>query len=249
LAHISGGHNGLIYEIDYDADHYPIGNAGIYGRYAAGLPGVICDSCGVTWASSGYKYPQVRQEHLRGLGDFSRRRPVSVPVFNLMRDSVAPLLPPGTPLAPGTKFGVISGTLGIATDLSRLIGSYFLSATAYDRLKAEGIRLPRGHIANLVIKRTREPACMLELELPPTVRFAATQSRQTAPLPCNACGRLAIETPWDVTLLGQSIPRDIDMFRGYDGPNRVFVTNRFREAAEALGLTNITFREQRVTDI
>jgi uncharacterized double-CXXCG motif protein len=237
-----------MYELQPDRDRYPIDSAGIYGDYDAALPGVVCNVCGEIWASSGHIYPQVDVEQLRRVGDFSSPWPVPLPKLLEKYELVRPFLPPGSPLAPGTRFGVIRGSLGKPADLSRLIGSYVLSRSAYERLAAAGVLLPPGYPANLVIKRTKIPADMLELAFLPTARWASVHLKDHPDLPCLACGRRFTKTPWDTIVVKSTIPSDLDIFRCYDNPNQVFVTERFKEAAEALKLTNMTFRQQQVID-
>jgi len=41
----------------------------------------------------------------------------------------------------------------------------------------------------------------------------------------------------------ESIPREVDMFRIGDFPTKIIVSEKFKDVAERLGLTNISFKK------
>jgi uncharacterized double-CXXCG motif protein len=75
-----------------------------------GLPGVHCPACGVTWSNGTDAYPSVDLSELPNRHEYEEPRPEPFDEFARLREQVRPLVPPGTPLGPGSDFGPLVGT-------------------------------------------------------------------------------------------------------------------------------------------
>jgi uncharacterized double-CXXCG motif protein len=207
------------------------------------LPGVKCDTCGVTWGSAGHQYPGVDLSQVSEHENF-RSRPVSVAEFERLREIVRPLAPPNAKLLPGTSLGPLvgtaSGTFAPFTSQGDIL--WLVHRDALERLQAEGVRGLLGCQTELRF-RQKNPPELTELQIEPHGRLHPDCIPADVPPPCPTCGRHAFRLPDDPILDGASLPLGMDLFRVGNFATVIVGTERFRDAVHHLELSGITFRE------
>ncbi|WP_163996327.1 double-CXXCG motif protein [Pyxidicoccus caerfyrddinensis] len=207
------------------------------------LPGVKCDTCGVTWGSAGHQYPGVDLSQLSEQESF-RSRPVPVAEFERLRELVRPLAPPNAKLPPGTSFGPLVGTasgkFGPFTSQGDIL--WLAHRDALERLQAEGVRGLLGCRTELRFRKKDAPE-LLELQIEPHGRLHPDCMPPDLPPPCVTCGRVGFRLPEVATLDVASLPMDLDLFRVGNFATVIVGTERFMEAVHHLELPGITFRE------
>ncbi|ATB51472.1 double-CXXCG motif protein [Corallococcus macrosporus] len=208
------------------------------------LPGVICGTCGETWANTGHEYPCVDLSQLPERKAFERPRPEPFPEFARLREQVRPLTPPHSELPPGTGFGPLvgraSGTFG---PFAWVWGQKLLvRRDALTQLKTEGIRGLHACPTQLRF-RQKDPPALLELQIPPHGRLHPDCIPSDEPSPCVTCGRWGLARPEVPILDAASLPTDMDLFKVGNFATMVVGTERFVEAVHRLGLDGIRFQE------
>lgn len=209
-----------------------------------GLPGVMCPTCGNTWAGSGHHYPGVDLSQLPERKEFEKARPEPFAEFARLRELVRPLAPPGVVLPPGTEMGPLvgraSGEFGpVAWQGSSLM---LLRRDALERLQADGVRGLRAFRTELKF-RQKEPPELLELQLEPRGQLHKDCIPPDVPPPCATCGRVGFRLPEEPILDAATLPTDVDLFRVGNYATVIVGTERFMEAARRLQVSGITFRE------
>jgi uncharacterized double-CXXCG motif protein len=216
----------------------------LHATYPWGLPGVRCPTCGVTWSAGVEAYPSVDLSGLPNHHEYEEPRPEPFEEFARLREWVRPLVPPGTPLEPGTKFGPLTGTA------SGSFGQFFLQNpwTLYLRaetlaaLQREGVQGLKGCPTRLRFRKKNPPE-LLELELHPHGRLHPECIPTDAPPTCTMCGRLAFRRPESLVLDAATLPAHTDLFRLVDFPTVILCTERFAEAARHLEQCDLILRE------
>jgi uncharacterized double-CXXCG motif protein len=235
-----------IYEIDEEESgrvHYGY----IDGNHSdGGLPGVFCHGCNCSWAAYGLPYPTVDITSISGHEELFKPTNVTVPHFEYVRQKVRHMLPPGAYLPPGTSFGPVSGKVhGKLAAFAWTEGGMLINAGLYNEMLEIGLLLPEGVPANLSFPKGKPIIDMLELNLLPVARLSLSCYADQGKERCEICGRLGIQTPWNIVLKKSSIPRDVDVFREQETSTK-FATDAFRDYCLNNDLKNIRFREQAV---
>jgi len=223
--------------------HTKQGGSLINASHKWGLPGVACNSCGQTWGNVGIAYPSVDLTSLPFEKRYRDLRPVSLDELNELRRMVAPLLPDGAPLPPGTSFGALTGTAtGTFDDVAWLNPwTMLVQSDVLIRLQRAAVHTPVAIRPELMFSGRKVPD-LLELELEPCAKIPK-EAPQSDDKPCRRCGYVALNKPVRIAVELSSLPQKVDLFRGRDYTTLIFATERLVEAAQHLNLTNIKFNE------
>jgi uncharacterized double-CXXCG motif protein len=209
-----------------------------------GLPGVHCPVCDATWATTGDAYPSVDLSHLPAQEQkkYLPRVEEDYAEFERLREQVRPLVPPGIPLLPGTKFGPMNGSAQGEFGPLVLVHAWelLMRREPLERLQAEGLRGLKGCRTELRFRK-KDPPELLEMELLPRGAFHPDCQPELPP-PCPKCGRRGLKRPDEPILDAAKLPEDLDLFRM--AGTMIVVTERFVEAVRRLGYEqDIAFRE------
>jgi uncharacterized double-CXXCG motif protein len=190
-------------------------------------------------------YPSVDLSHLPEQAKYSARLEEDYGEFERLREQVRPLVPPGVPLWPGTRFGPLVGTA------QGEFGPFFmyypwlllLKRETLERLQAEGVQGLKGCRTELRFRKKNPPE-LLELELLPRGHVHPDCLPVDRPPPCQKCGRIGGSRPDDLILSAASLPPDLDVFRLGDFQTAIIASERFVDAVRRLGFEqDIVFRE------
>jgi uncharacterized double-CXXCG motif protein len=165
--------------------------------------------------------------------------------FERLREQVRPLVPPGVPLWPGTKFGPLTGTAQgeFGPFLMYYPWTLLMKREPLERLQVEGVQGLKGCRTALRFRK-KDPPELLELELLPRGRVHLDCLPADRPPLCTKCGRMAWKRPDELILEATSLPRELDVFRLGDFLTAIIATERFVEASRRLGYEqDIVFRE------
>lgn len=209
-----------------------------------GLPGVHCSTCGATWGGGADTYPSVDLSELPNRAEFEDSSPRSLEELARLCEEVRPLLPPGTPLHPGTRFGPLTGTaMGTFGPLS-LQNSWTLLVhrEALERLQEAGVQGLKGYPTALRFRQKRAPE-LLDLEIPLSGLLHTDCLPADREPSCGSCGRQGFSRPEEPLLDAASLPEHIDLFRLADWPPMIIGSQRFVEAVKRLELDGVAFRE------
>jgi len=212
-------------------------------RHRWGLPGVRCGNCGQTWATFGQEYPAIDLSGLPNERKYRRPKVASPEEYQRLSEGVLRLLPAGAILGPGADFGPLTGKgHGPFGDFAWPESSIpLVKRPAYDRLRDEGITGLVGVPTEISFPARESPSDFLELHVEPFAHLQAS-AFSSRDIPCPLCG-------WDrskaerLIVARSSIPGDRDLFRIWEWPAQVLATERFRDAATALALADISFEE------
>jgi uncharacterized double-CXXCG motif protein len=164
--------------------------------------------------------------------------------FERLREQVRPLVPPGMPLRPGTKFGPLTGRARGHFGQLFMQYSYLLliQREALEQLQARGLRGLTACPTALRFRQKSAPEFWeLQIELhgqlhpdciPPEYRT-----------PCAHCGRWGFTLPKERLLDRASLPEHLDLFRLTNAPVVIVASERLVEAIHHLGLEEVVVRE------
>jgi uncharacterized double-CXXCG motif protein len=210
-----------------------------------GLPGIHCPTCDAIWSNGSDAYPSVDLSHLPDQAKYSARLEEDYAEFERLREQVRPLVPPGVPLWPGTKFGPLMGTA------RGEFGPFFMyypwmllmRGEALRRLQVEGVQGLKGCRTELRFRK-KDPSELLELELLPRGHVHPDCLPVDRPPLCQKCGRMGWKRPEELILSAASLPRELDIFRLGDFLTAIIASERFVETARCQGFEqDIVFRE------
>jgi uncharacterized double-CXXCG motif protein len=209
-----------------------------------GLPGVHCPVCDATWAATGDAYPSVDLSQLPAQEQkkYLPRVEEDYAEFERLREQVRPLVPPGVPLLPGTKFGPMNGSAQGEFGPLVLVHAWelLMRREPLERLQAEGLRGLKGCRTELRFRKKNPPE-LLEMELLPRGAFHP-DCLPEHPLPCPKCGRRGLKRPGAPILDAATLPQDLDLFR-FAG-TMIIGTENFVETVRRLGYEqDLAFRE------
>jgi len=217
----------------------------IQDEHKWGLPGIHCDACGATWSAVSLSWPCV---DLSGHPDEATLATPHLEEdyneFLRLRESLLPLVPPGTELKPGTNFGPATGpaegtTFGVLT-----MGFPWMMLARPEGLaamQAEGVRGLKAGLAEFQFKDGSQQ--VLELQIEPCGHVHADCLPSDRPAPCSACGRRGLPLPEPLMLDLRSLPADRDLFRLADFSQVIVATESFAEAIKRLGCQDLAFLE------
>jgi hypothetical protein len=229
------------------------------------MPDVACPECGGTTRPTnmpGYCYPAA---------DFSKSKalarqltvgmgPLDPPSWRSLRAKIIEALPYPVEITPGTEFGPCEDTItGHPADCYPL-RHFFLAEAAFTKLERAGVAglfalpaklrvesKPKLRYVEIQIEHAASLAGPLDLK-----RVLKTYDRlNTKPegkwkLECKHCGRKSGDVPRRPVLVGQSIPRDVPLFRLRDKPSAILCSEAFATAVTSLKLTNVRFEAARL---
>lgn len=221
---------------------------GINARHKWGLPGVQCSECGETWAQTGIAYPSVDLSDLPGEEQYRSLWPVPMEIFEERRKSVLPLIPDRSVPPPGTALGPLVGQIqGWFGDFAWANPwTLLIQPKPLAQLRTEGVRVPNAVRAQLTPKKTNVQE-LFEFELEPKVRVSTSSILSNSVPRCKFCGRDPLKLARKISILGSSIPSDIDVFRDSLFTTLIFATDRFVEAVNNLELSGLEFDEVEVS--
>jgi uncharacterized double-CXXCG motif protein len=210
-----------------------------------GLPGIHCPLCHSVWSYGVDAYPSADLSHLQDQAKYSARLEEDYAEFERLREQVRPLVPPGVPLWPGTKFGPLVGTASgeFGPFLLYYPWKLLMRGDALRHMQAEGVQGLKG-CHTLLRFRKKDPPELLELELLPRGHFHPDCLLADREPPCQKCGRIGWKRPDEMILSASSLPADLDVFRLEDFLTTIIASERFVETARRLGYEqDIVFRE------
>jgi uncharacterized double-CXXCG motif protein len=218
-------------------------NYEIHATHPWGLPGVRCDVCGQTWSNTGTSYPTVDLSGLPNAKRYKNLWPVSRAELDALRQPIAPLLPPGAPLPPGTDLGPLKGRItGVLSSHIAWHQSWdvLFDADVYRALNAIGSIRLTGAAANL---RSRRPVSLIEIQAERHGRMAAVSLPPGGLVACDGCGRRGVKRPDKVVLDGESLASAPDLFRLDDLTTAIVASHALVTLVRSLGLTGAAIEE------
>jgi uncharacterized double-CXXCG motif protein len=198
--------------------------------------------CDAIWSPCTESYPSVDLSHLPEKDKYGSRLEEDYVEFERLREQVRPLVPPGVPLLPGTKFGPMNGAAQGEFGPLVLVHAWelLMRREPLERLQAEGLRGLKGCRTALRFRKKNPPE-LLEMELLPRGAFHP-DCLPEHPSPCPKCGRRGFKRPGVPILDAATVPEDLDLFRL--GGTMIIGTENFVEAVRRLGYEqDIAFRE------
>lgn len=206
------------------------------------LPGVKCEVCGDTWATTGVEYPTVDISAEPYAKEYVNGWPVSLAELEQRRARIRSHFQADALLPPGADFGPLEGKAsGRFPDFVWLSPwTLLLKRVAYEQLRSHDVALPRA-VAPQLRFSGNQPVDLVELEIEPLALLAAESFLPNGE-PCLGCGRDARRVNVPV-VSASSLPQDVDLFRPRNFPTYILGNERFREAVEALSLKGIVFSE------
>jgi uncharacterized double-CXXCG motif protein len=222
-------------------------NDDIIVRRAWCLPGVRCSECGNTWAMIGVDYPLVDLSFLPADILLSYKpRAVSVEEYIQLRNEVTPLVSKEQPLPPGTGFGPLSGKgVGKCGDFAWPNSwTLLVKRKTYLSLQSSNLRLSGVSVPQLKVKEKSE-CDLFEFQIEPRVNLAPASYTIPEPRICPKCGRDDRKVV-KLVIDRNTIPSNLDMMRIVNYPTYIIVSERFRDTANQLNLSNICFDDVEV---
>jgi uncharacterized double-CXXCG motif protein len=208
------------------------------------LPGVHCPACHSTWGG-GPVYPGT---DLSGLPQAKKLESAyleeNFEEFERLRERVRPLIPPGAPLWPGTRFGPLVGTArGNFAPLTLQYGdSLLIRREALEQLRAEHIQGLQGYSTQLRFRQKQSPE-LLELQLPHHGLLHPDCLPSDQRTPCARCGRWGFSLPKRPLLEAASLPGHPDLFQLKGFATLLVGSERFVATVHRLGFAEVHFRE------
>lgn len=224
-----------------DANWGKLYNDDLIAHFMWHLPGVHCPVCGDIWAIRGVIYPLIDFSGNPLGKQLEKPRAEELEVFEQLWAAVRVYVPGELPLPPGTRFGPICGrvTGKFGDFVWPNLWDFVMRVEAYEKLASAGLRLPEPSIPNLQEKVKGQ---LVHLQIIPMGKMSSQAYEDPDKPICPRCGRDSRK--YKITVIEmESIPDEVDMFRIGDFPTKIIVSQKFKEVAERLGLTNISFKK------
>jgi uncharacterized double-CXXCG motif protein len=236
-----------VFRVRRDVEHWSTYHIDGAPRWCLG--GITCIACGQTWAAIGLSYHDVDLSDLPGSERYFPRGGLSVEALEASKVALRSKVPAHFLLKPGTTLGPFCGTAkGTLADLVLPDWILFVRKGAFQALIAAGIQGLIGVPARLRFLEKTPPEEFLELQIEPHCILAPHVLPPIEQRPiCSVCGHQKLTAPPHVALIGASIPKTTELFRGRDLTTYIFATERFVEAVQRLGLTGLVFKEVEIT--
>jgi uncharacterized double-CXXCG motif protein len=211
------------------------------------LPGVRCPSCG-RWATVGLDYPAVDLSSLPSEPRYRHARSVELEEYEELKQHVLTLLPGDAVVAPGTEFGPLVGkawgTFGAFAWLNPW--TVLMGDETLRHLESEGVQGLQPVIPELTYRR-KAPIAIQELQIEPIASLASSALPLWWKPSCKVCGRHP--NPVNRIVVDRaSVPKDKDLFRIREFTTVILATERFRDVAQSLNMSDILFDEITVAD-
>jgi uncharacterized double-CXXCG motif protein len=170
--------------------------------------------------------------------------PVSLAEFDRLRELVRPLVPQGSPLEPGAKFGPVQGSAtGYFGQLyMQNPWSLFMRREALERLQEAGIRGLLGCPIPVRFRQKNHPQ-LLELQLGLHGYYHSDCLPADLKPRCPTCGDEPLKRPERMILDVASMPLDVDVFRLRQGWTNIIASERLVDAVRRLELDGVIFQE------
>lgn len=215
----------------------------INARRNCALPGLVCQGCGQTWASTGVVYPATDCEKLRAFPQLTSFNPLPASEHVSLQTAIRAETGLESPLPPGTEFGPlqgsVSGKLGDFVWLNPwvpLLWSETVTALSRRGLSVAAIearlKLPKPYKATLA-----------ELELYSAAKLAPESRRVAVEAECPVCGRLAVKLPPTLVLDRESFELGGVLQRVAEIPTILVASEAFVAVVKSLGLRGAAFAE------
>jgi uncharacterized double-CXXCG motif protein len=214
------------------------------------LPGIICPACKTTWSATSKTYPSADLTPVASLADFEKARPEPVDEYERLCELIRPLLPPGTVLEPGARFGPIAGNAQgrFGQFVSPVPWVLLVQREALEKLQTEGLRGVKGCPTVLRFRQRASPE-LLELEFHFVGRLHADCLPSNRKPPCPRCGYKSMPLPHEPLLDAATLPSHLDLFRLEDYSSIIVCTERFVDACKRLGLDGVVFHPLRTKKV
>ncbi|RKH60670.1 SitI6 family double-CXXCG motif immunity protein [Corallococcus aberystwythensis] len=207
------------------------------------LPTILCPRCGA-WGDM-TAYPSVDLSALPEKDQLKSPWPQTREEYERRKALVLPFVPPEIQLEPGCRFGPLVGTaMGRFGPITAMPSWQVLvredTLTALQEAGLKGIIPVRAQLRN---RRTKELP-QYELEARPLAKLhpACIQDRDWVPTCRESCGNSGFRLPPERWLLGEALPKDLDLF-GVEGTTRIVVSERFVDTVNRLGPCDVVYRE------
>jgi uncharacterized double-CXXCG motif protein len=208
------------------------------------LPGLRCPRCAHVFAVLGESYPTTDLSQLPERKKFTARVAEDLEEFTRLREMVRPLVPAGSPLAPGTRFGPLSGTA--RGNFPEMVlpnpWSLLMRKEALGQLQEAGLHGLTGCPMDLRFRQQNAPE-LLELLVDPRGKLHPDCLPPGKSAPCATCGRYDFNWPAWPILDAATLPADRDLFRLSNFQTAIVGTERFVETAQWLGFGEVEFHE------
>ncbi|MBN8230586.1 hypothetical protein JYK02_24025 [Corallococcus macrosporus] len=205
------------------------------------LPGVECPTCGETWSGQ-QTLPTVDVTDLPQQGLLREPRVVPYVEFMALTAGLASRLPRGIAPEPGMQLGPLRGSAeGIFGPLTTRDGwDLLVRKDALSQLQQEGLN-------GLIPARVEveglgpEAPALYELEFHIAGRLDPSDVLEGSP--CPSCGWREVRISPEHALEADSLPKGLDVFLPANATTYLMVTERFVQAAQRLGPSDLVFRE------
>ncbi|GMU07442.1 MULTISPECIES: SitI6 family double-CXXCG motif immunity protein [Corallococcus] len=230
------------YEVDIVRPDLPRRWTGhVVAERAWTLPGVECPTCGETWSGQ-QTLPTVDVTDLPQQGLLREPRVVPYAEFTALTAGLASRLPRGLVPEPGMQLGPLRGS-------ARGTFGPLTTQDGWDLLvRGDALtRLQQGGLKGLVPVRMEleglgpEALPLYELELPIAGRLDPADVLEGPR--CQTCGWREVRISPEHALEVDSLPDDLDVFLPANATTYLMVTERFVQAAQRLGPSDLMFRE------
>ena len=206
-------------------------------RRAWSLPGVICDACSATWATTGLEFPSVDLSMLLECEELVEPRVVPFSEYEQLAGSVSRHLDNRKRYRPGSGFGRLSGTVfGELTDFLILNVVNLVVSLSAGNILDQDLRENRLVDTNLFLAEGSDR--YLEIELEPLGEMIDRIERTKQ---CSKCERIDITLPEKIVVDRRSIPESSHLFRLRNFPSVMVASDQFVEKVIACDLTGLTF--------
>ena len=206
------------------------------------LPGVYCEVCGNSWATTGISYPSIElpMEIAKRVDNCSKLIPYDE--FLGIKEQIRSFFPMITHIAPGTTFGPLDG----AVYGGQVKG--FIPSVPWDLLIADSVLTSLKVEVNLnvvgVNLKTDIGRRIYEAELRPHGIVGNKDETKRIYERCLYCGvKDDRRVPENIRLIKNSIPSEVDVFRLIDFPTVIIASERFAKIVNELNLNGIVFKE------
>jgi uncharacterized double-CXXCG motif protein len=175
---------------------------------------------------------------------FLKPRAEPIEEFERLRELIRALVPAGAPIPPGTRFGPLVGTASgsFGAFCFQSPWTLLVRREAMESLQQAGVQGLKGCKPELRFRQKKNPPELVELQLEPHGLLHSSCLPQRPP-PCSRCGFESFQLPEHLILDKASLPTHTDVFRLANFATVLVGTERFKEAAQRLGLDGILFHE------
>lgn len=231
-----------LYKISPDDENWgKVYNDDLVAYYPWHLPGVHCPECDQKWAEVGLSYPLVDLSKSPLGKQLKKARNAKLDVFEMLQDAAKQYVPIGLPLLPGTAFGPLKGKIkGRFGDFVwRQSWDLLIRVEVYQKLAAAELHLPEP-VVPILQEKVQGQLFHLQIQAHGYLSHRSYVDPDTTI--CPRCKRDTRKIK-KIIMMKESLPTHLDVFRIGDFPTKILVTERFKDAVDQLGLTNILFEK------